>query len=491
MTTTTVQIAEASRSMAKTSTRRRYRARLIEGDRWGSSGYYPREVLERDGPTVWPAGTLMYLDHPSLSEQVERPERSVRDLAGRIATAPVYESDGLYADVDVFPHAQPVIDPLAEADSAALSIRARGTAEQGERDGRTGPVVTALTAGESVDFVTKAGAGGKLVTLLESARQPVTLKEAGSIGAWVESRLHSAFTAICDDMYGYGQLTRDERITLSSAVGSALDSFATQLEADAPQLYARDRWGDPASLPDQPTPMAAEEGSTPAATPVTAAEGARRVHEAATRTNHQGDGKPPTATTQLTEGADMPEEKKTGQPVEGGGTGVTESAATQPIVLGEAAQLTQYLNEARKAQAEAVVAQEAAEKRAKAAEHRALVVEAKHAAEQKVRAQLATSPLTEASHQAVVNAICDSLTVDEDGKADEKALGEAITAEIDRARRHEASILEAHGAGVPRGLGVTGDQHEMTESQFTESLTGLFGELGLDEKTAGLAAKGR
>ena len=51
----------------------RYRARLIEGDRWGSSGYYPREVLERDGPNVWPENTQIYLDHPTEREDWERP----------------------------------------------------------------------------------------------------------------------------------------------------------------------------------------------------------------------------------------------------------------------------------------------------------------------------------------------------------------------------------------------------------------------------------
>lgn len=76
----------------------RWHARIIEGDRWGSSGYYPREVLERDGATAWPAGTPVYIDHPGESEMFDRPERSIRDLAGKITTDPVYESDGLYAD---------------------------------------------------------------------------------------------------------------------------------------------------------------------------------------------------------------------------------------------------------------------------------------------------------------------------------------------------------------------------------------------------------
>ena len=73
-----------------TGTGRRYRARLIEGDRWGSSGWYGSEMLTRDGPLVWPVCTQVYMDHPGATEQHDRPERSVRDLAGKIVTTPAY-----------------------------------------------------------------------------------------------------------------------------------------------------------------------------------------------------------------------------------------------------------------------------------------------------------------------------------------------------------------------------------------------------------------
>ena len=174
-----------------TGTGRRYRARLIEGDRWGSSGYYPREMLERDGPNVWPPGTQVYMDHPGATEQHDRPERSVRDLAGKITTAPVYEADGLYADVEFYPHVAPIIEAMWE--DVGRSIRAAGTAESGERDGRTGPIITSLTEGVSVDVVTRAGAGGKLVALLESARATVAETLPGNLVAGdLEQRLEDA-----------------------------------------------------------------------------------------------------------------------------------------------------------------------------------------------------------------------------------------------------------------------------------------------------------
>src|SRR4249920_1591703 len=49
---------------------------------WGASGYYSATVLEQAAQDhIFPAGTHMYLDHPTVNEQEERPNRSVKDLA--------------------------------------------------------------------------------------------------------------------------------------------------------------------------------------------------------------------------------------------------------------------------------------------------------------------------------------------------------------------------------------------------------------------------
>jgi hypothetical protein len=246
---TRVDLAEASTGNLTASGGRRYRARLIEGDRWGSSGYWPAKVLERDGPKAFPSGTLMYLNHPTATEEAERPERDVRDLAAQTVSAPVYEGDGLYADVEVFPHAAQLVESLAS--KVGLSIRGEGTASMGEAAGRSGLVIESLDVGHSVDFVTRAGAGGKLVSLLEAARTSgVRVREARNVEAWLEARIHSEFTTLADSMYGDGRLTREERITLSSAVGDALTAFTARLQADAPQLATRDIYDDPASSTD-------------------------------------------------------------------------------------------------------------------------------------------------------------------------------------------------------------------------------------------------
>lgn len=157
-----VHVLEAA-TVAPTATPNRYVARLIQPG-WGSSGFYSEAMLRRDaaGPgSVFGVGTHVYADHPTASEEAERPVRSIKDLAGQIVSTPVYEGDGVYAEVEVFPTWAPAI--AAMKDSIGMSIRASGMAEYGEAAGRSGMIITSLDHGDSVDFVTKAGAGGRLV----------------------------------------------------------------------------------------------------------------------------------------------------------------------------------------------------------------------------------------------------------------------------------------------------------------------------------------
>lgn len=143
-----------------------WRVRLIEGNVHGSSGYYPSEVLLRDGPQAFPAGTQVYFDHPTDSETWERPERSVRDMAGVLIEDAAYETgddgSGLFARVQFFPHVKDMVASMSEA--VGMSIRATGINEDG--------VITRIIEGTSVDLVTRAGAGGRLIQMTESARTP-------------------------------------------------------------------------------------------------------------------------------------------------------------------------------------------------------------------------------------------------------------------------------------------------------------------------------
>lgn len=169
-------------TVAPRKTKGRWRVRLIEADVMGSSGYYSAEVLRRDGPKAFPAGTHVYFDHATESESFERPERSVKDLAGALIEDAQYEDGpdgkGLFARVQFFPDFIPKIEAMSEVMDVEMSIRAAGTIEENE----SGRIVTSIVHGMSVDVVTRAGAGGRLISMTEAAKpaaaQVANLSEA-------------------------------------------------------------------------------------------------------------------------------------------------------------------------------------------------------------------------------------------------------------------------------------------------------------------------
>jgi hypothetical protein len=139
---------------------------------WGSSGYYPADVLKRDGPTVFVSGTKQYWNHATAAEEAARPEGDLNALAAELISDARWQEGpagpGLYADAQVFSPYQEAVNELAP--HIGVSIRATGRAIQGEAEGKKGPIITALTAAKSVDLVTEAGAGGQIVEMFEAAR---------------------------------------------------------------------------------------------------------------------------------------------------------------------------------------------------------------------------------------------------------------------------------------------------------------------------------
>lgn len=138
---------------------------------WGSSGYYPKNVLERDIPRAFPPGTQMFWNHATPTEEAERPEGNLDHLAGVLVSRPQWQEagakgPGMYADARVFGDYAQTIDEIGE--HIGVSIRGSGVHEIGERDGRKGRVIKEITGGKSVDFVTIPGAGGAIVQIFES-----------------------------------------------------------------------------------------------------------------------------------------------------------------------------------------------------------------------------------------------------------------------------------------------------------------------------------
>lgn len=171
---TLVESAEPLETIVVREAKADYEIKLIAPGK-GASAYYPAEVLKRDGPTTFKAGTQVFLNHATLAEEAARPCGDVKNLAGVTTTDAVYHEShakgpGLYARMKVFAdHAAMVEDKAAHV---GMSIRAGGTREAGKtQDGL--PVLKGFTHAESVDIVATAGAGGLILTESQrSAAQP-------------------------------------------------------------------------------------------------------------------------------------------------------------------------------------------------------------------------------------------------------------------------------------------------------------------------------
>lgn len=177
----------------------------------GSSGFYTAENLAESAP-LFKAGTEMFIDHPTESEEWERPERSIRDYAGVfLEDATVGEDGALYTVCKVFSGVNELIKDKWE--HIGVSINAWCADPIGE-DG----IVPPIAGVRSVDFVTTPGAGGAIVDLLESNRNDNYVKEAG-----MDKEIESKFDEL-----------RGEIASVIEALGSKLEAaVATIQEAKA------------------------------------------------------------------------------------------------------------------------------------------------------------------------------------------------------------------------------------------------------------------
>lgn len=153
-------LLEAKKPGEKDDGAGRYRIRIIAPGR-GSTGMYTAPNLAESAPLFVP-GTHMFFDHQTMTEDWERPERSVRDLAGVFESGAEIMPDGsLEADIKVYPSVNGIIrERWADI---GVSINGWSVEEIGP-DG----VVPPLAGIQSVDFVTRAGAKGAVLEVLES-----------------------------------------------------------------------------------------------------------------------------------------------------------------------------------------------------------------------------------------------------------------------------------------------------------------------------------
>lgn len=123
----------------------------------GSSGLYPAATLEKAAKArVFAKGLHLYMNHPSQSEDMDRPERSVHDLAGVLASDAEYRDGGLYAEATIYPKYREHLTAMA----GDIGVSIRASAEKGLNG-----IIAEIYEAHSVDFVTRAGRGGAIVSI--------------------------------------------------------------------------------------------------------------------------------------------------------------------------------------------------------------------------------------------------------------------------------------------------------------------------------------
>lgn len=170
----------------------------------GTSGKYGADMLRAHAQRAFPRGTHMYWNHPTVTEASERPERDLRDLAAVTVGDAYYDSngprgEGVYTRAKVTEGYRKSLGELAP--HIGVSIRASG------RIDKTTGMVESIDKAHSIDFVTRAGAGGEVVQLFEAARAATTQAQEG-------------------DMELTEALARNETLTTQLAEASALGTFA-------------------------------------------------------------------------------------------------------------------------------------------------------------------------------------------------------------------------------------------------------------------------
>lgn len=223
---------------------------VIASPGWGSSGWYGPKVLENAATAkVFGKDLHLYMDHPSESEQHDRPERSVRDLVAVLDSDARWDpQQGLMAEAKIF---KPYRDLFRDEDfvkAIGVSLRAYADTTVGEAEGRKGTIITELLAAESVDFVTKAGRGGMVLSALESARTRVDEATSNDTREALNAALRAAYGAedvwlwlrdFDDTTAWFTREDADSSAIYQQAYALADDGTAVLAEGDPIEVRAR------------------------------------------------------------------------------------------------------------------------------------------------------------------------------------------------------------------------------------------------------------
>ena len=400
---------------------------------WGSSGYYSGKVLDNAvAEKVWPAGTHVYLDHPTEADEYARPARTVKDLVGKLAEdARKDEAGRIVADVDVFGPFRPLVTDPAFAEAVGMSIRAYADSTIGEAEGRKGQIITRLVPDKlnSVDIVTHAGRGGRILAVLESAF-------AASESTINDQR--EALRVALDAAYGgeksyvwirdFDPDAATVWFTYENPTGSGTWQESYEIDGDGTVTLA----GSPIEVRAKTVFVPVARGSTESATSdtpeATPTEGAPPTHVSAPAGS---------ITTTTTEGATM----------------ATIEVEQAELTRLQAAEVSGRDSEARAVRAEA----------------RALAAENRMAADSVIREAVEASTTPVSFTALETRGLLSDLPVTTEGTLDATAYRAAVETAV-------AEKAKAGGAGAVRGFGRTeATTTNVTEADAERARASLFG----------------
>lgn len=155
---------------------RLYKVILIEaGTSFTKKRHYPKRTIQEAAPLF--AGLKMYLDHPTEREEFEKPERSLDQWMSTIVES-WFEDGKALAHVHV--HNKDFIEALSDSvfmEHVGISINASGRRHEAVIQGENMEVIDKIFAPRSVDWVTEAGARGRVLELVESIENTKKTKE--------------------------------------------------------------------------------------------------------------------------------------------------------------------------------------------------------------------------------------------------------------------------------------------------------------------------
>jgi hypothetical protein len=170
--------------VGRTATGKAMCAILVEGPGNSSdSNYYPASALQNSYQAF--EGARAFLDHSTESQALDRPEGSLRDLAGWWSSVHLGHVGGALAIVGTLNFSSSntgevarrlVSDAIQYQEQQpgglllGVSINASGPSHTDEIEGRLYNVVDAITNVSSADLVTRPGARGQVLQMLEAAR---------------------------------------------------------------------------------------------------------------------------------------------------------------------------------------------------------------------------------------------------------------------------------------------------------------------------------